>query len=487
MAAQKTPPLDLMSYVRVSRKEIKMSDLNIIEAIDDENLFRPFFKNPSTWKAWMSFLCALFGLPMEDYEARKIFKECTKRKTLPSRQVSEAWMVVGRRGGKSFISALVAVYLACFGDYSKYLQVGESGVIMLICPDRRQARVLMRYISALMNNVALLKPLIVKETLESIELNNRVIIEVHTASFRTIRGYSVIAAIIDEIAFLRSEDAANPDEEILSAVRPAMVSIPDSLLLCLSSPYAKRGALYDSYKRYFGREREILVWQASTRTMNPSVSEKIIEQAMQRDPESARAEYLAQFRSDIQAYVSREAIEQCTILGRIELPPIPGVRYSAFVDPSGGSSDSFTLAISHEENRRKILDCIREVRPPFNPDKVVKDYAELLRSYWLREVTGDRYGGIWPESKFREYGIAYKISEKNKSDLYRDFLPLVNGQQIELLDNKRLSSQLTSLERRTGRGGRDTIDHPFGLHDDVCNAVAGVLVGTAPLKIAGTW
>ena len=37
-------------------------------------------------------------------------------------------------------------------------------------------------------------------------------------------------------------------------------------------------------------------------------------------------------------------------------------------------------------------------------------------------------------------------------------------------------TQITSLERRTVRGGRDSIDHAPGAHDDVANAVAGAVV-----------
>ena len=36
--------------------------------------------------------------------------------------------------------------------------------------------------------------------------------------------------------------------------------------------------------------------------------------------------------------------------------------------------------------------------------------------------------------------------------------------------------QLCSLERRTARGGKDSIDHSPGMHDDIANAVAGALV-----------
>jgi hypothetical protein len=98
-----------------------------------------------------------------------------------------------------------------------------------------------------------------------------------------------------------------------------------------------------------------------------------------------------------------------------------------------------------------------------------------LKSYSIDKVTGDKYGGIWPTEQFSKFGISYEASAAPKSDLYRDLLPVINSVRIELLDNPRLVAQLCSLERRTARGGRDSIDHAPGGHDDVCNAVAGVV------------
>jgi hypothetical protein len=164
------------------------------------------------------------------------------------------------------------------------------------------------------------------------------------------------------------------------------------------------------------------------------------------------------------------------IPGRHELPKISGASYSGFCDPSGGSSDSFTLAIAHSENNRGILDLIREVRPPFSPEAITAEFASLLKSYGIHEIVGDRYGGEWPRERFREHGIEYNTSERTKSDIYKELLPLLNFGKVDLLDNWRLVSQLCGLERRTARGGRDSIDHPSGSYDDVANAVAGVLV-----------
>ena len=60
--------------------------------------------------------------------------------------------------------------------------------------------------------------------------------------------------------------------------------------------------------------------------------------------------------------------------------------------------------------------------------------------------------------------------------LYANALPLLNSRRVELLDHPRLQAQLLGLERRTARGGRDSIDHAGGGHDDLANAACGALV-----------
>jgi hypothetical protein len=193
----------------------------------------------------------------------------------------------------------------------------------------------------------------------------------------------------------------------------------------------------------------------------------------ERDPASANAEYGANFRTDVEAFISLEAIEACGSPGIFERPPLPDIEYSAFCDPSGGSADSMTVAIGHREDDIAVIDAIREVRPPFSPESVVSEFATLLRSYLVGTIRGDRYAGEWPREQFRKHGIEYLPSEKTKSELYNSLLPLLNSCRINLLDNKRLIAQLCGLERRTARGGRDSIDHGPGAHDDVANCVAG--------------
>jgi hypothetical protein len=261
--------------------------------------------------------------------------------------------VVGRRGGKSLISALTAVYLACFRDYRDVLSPGETGVLMVLAADRRQARVVFSFITAFFDT-PMLGRMVLTRLKESIELTNNIRIEIHTASFRSVRGYTIVAAICDEIAFWPNEDSSNPDIEIVNALRPAMATVPNALLLGISSPYARRGVLWNAYREHYGKDSEdVLVWQSNTRSMNPQVSESLIQHAYESDEISARSEYGAEFRSDIESFLSFEVVQRAVVLGRYELAPFSGANYLAFTDPSGGHSDSFTLAIAHREKTRR--------------------------------------------------------------------------------------------------------------------------------------
>ena len=211
-------------------------------------------------------------------------------------------------------------------------------------------------------------------------------------------------------------------------------------------------------------------------TMNLTVPQPFIDSAYERDPVSAASEYGAQFRSDFESFISREVVEAGIESSCFERAPLAKIQYIAFVDPSGGSSDSYTLAVAHREDSQVVLDCLREWRPPFSPEAVTAEAAALMKSYQLHEVTGDAYAGEWPRERFQTHGVTYRLSEKNRSELYLELLPLLNSRRVQLLDHKRLVNQLTALERRIACSGKDSIDHPPGGHDDVANAAAGALV-----------
>ena len=453
--------------------------MNLLQAIDDPALFKPWFKDRETWKAWTAFVGALFALPLDEEQAR-IYRQCTGRSELPTEPAKEGWLICGRRAGKSFVLALIAVYLACFRDYRAYLAPGERATALVIAADRKQARVIFRYIRALLKNVPMLAPMIERETSDAFDLTGSVTIEVGTASYRSTRGYTFCAVLADELAFFPSDEATEPDYAILNAIRPGMLTIPGAMLLCASSPYAQRGALFDAFKKWFGQSVPQLVWRAPTRVMNPTVPQSEIDAAYEKDPADAAAEYGAEFRNDLEDFITRAAIDACVRPGLREVPPARVHHYVGYVDPSGGASDSFTMAIAHREGAQGsetvILDLVREAKPPFSNEAIVSEFCETLKRYRVSRVLGDNYAGEWPKEQFRKHGIDYRPADLHASDLYRHLLPLVMSRSVDLLDNERMVMQLVSLKRSTTVGRKDNISHKRGAHDDIANAVAGAVV-----------
>jgi hypothetical protein len=233
--------------------------------------------------------------------------------------------------------------------------------VLIIAPDQRQALIVLEYIAATFAATPILSQLVASRTADTLTLTNRVSIEVRSASFRRLRGPTYLAVICDEAAFWHSDESANPDVEILNAVRPGLATT-NGLLAIISSPYARRGVVWDAWRCHYGPAGDplILVAHGASRTFNPSLPQSVVDRALERDAASASAEYLAQFRTDVESFISREAVEACVAVGVRERAPLPDADYMGFVDPSGGSADSMTLAVAHKEGDVVVIDALRE-------------------------------------------------------------------------------------------------------------------------------
>jgi len=451
----------------------------IRDAMTDPALFGGQFGGES-WLGWRALLAGFYGLALDDAEAER-FKRLTGRESVPQSAHDELWLVVGRRGGKSQCAALLAVYEAAFKSHADKLAPGEVATVAVLAADRKQARAVFRYVAGLLRSNPMTERMIAREDREAIELTNRAVIEITTASYRSARGYTFAAVIADEIAFWRSEDSANPDAEVIAAVRPGLATLGGPLV-CLSSPYAKRGELWRVYRKHYREPSPVLVAQAASRVMNPGLPERVVAEAYERDSAAAASEYGAAFRADIAAFIQRDVIEAATRPSPLEIPPDRRHRYSAFVDPAGGGNDEFTMAIGHPEGERLVVDVIRARRG--TPAAIVAEYAALLKEYGIREAKADRYAGSWPADEFERHGIKVAPAGKPKSELYQDTLAALNSGRVELPPDDRMQTQFMALERRTSRSGRDSIDHPPHGSDDRANAAAGLVACNSTRDIA---
>lgn len=444
------------------------------------------FSGP-TWATWRIVARLIDGdgdllTPSERETALRL----TGRTVLPTAPPREVFIGAGRRGGKSRFGALVACWLAA-AEYPQ-LSAGETAIIAHIGPDKRQAEIDLSYARGIVKGSKIMRAELIADTSDGLEFAHHTRLEVATASYRTVRGRSLAGGIIDESAFLRADDSALPDKELVRALRPGLLTL-HGLLLVISSPHRKVGILYDAHRKYFGvddQDRGLYI-QASSRDLNPSIDQADIDSAMEDDPSAAQSEYMGFFRADLQGFLDDETVDGAIVPGRRMLPRSLTSKHVAFADPSGGRGDAFTLAVAHQEpapsgqaSGRVVLDCLQAVAPPFDPESVVSGMAETIKSYGLAEVAGDQYAGEWVPAAFRRFGITYKPSELTRSEIYLECLPLFSQGRIELLDLPVLRTQLLLLERRTRAGGRDSVDHPRGAHDDYANAAAGALRLAAP-------
>lgn len=449
----------------------------IIEAKESEEFFRPAFREKDiknkTWQGWDTFLKTLYALEMSE-EEKSLYFECTGRTETPKKAFKEAYCICGRRGGKSFISALIAVYSAIFGNWEQYLTKGETAYVFCIATDREQAKVVLDYARGLLS---LFPDIVEKELTWSIHLKNRVNIAVKTCSYRGTRGFTTAVIILDELAHFKDERSANPAEEVVYSLEPGLLE--EGLLIGISTTHRRWGYLYNVWKNHFGKEdSDTLIWVAPTLRMNPTYSEKKINRFMKRDVSAARSEYFCEWREDIEAFLTEAMLDAVIDHSITYNLPEPGVRYSAFVDVSGGRQDSFAMTIGHREGELIIVDLLSCVDAPVSdPEVVIGQFCDTLKEYKVSQVVGDAYAAEFVSSAFRKQGVIYRASELDKSELYINFQPLIATQRVLLPNNEKLKTQFLQLERRPRSGGKDIVDHPQGLHDDLANACAGVCVG----------
>jgi phage terminase large subunit-like protein len=241
-------------------------------ALEQPDLLQPIMADAS-WLGWRTLLIAAMGEELTP-EERTVFQGLTGRERESGAPVEEAFFIVGR-GGKTRAAAVLACHLAVFGGLNARLVAGERGVVAVLAASVWQAQRAFGYIKGVLDGVAAFRELVVASSSDEIVLSNGISIECRPASYRTLRGASLVAVIADELAYWRFEqDSRNPDREILDAVRPALAASGGPLIV-ISSPYAKAGELWGTFRRHFGEGGDPLVRvaRAATRTMNPALSE----------------------------------------------------------------------------------------------------------------------------------------------------------------------------------------------------------------------
>jgi hypothetical protein len=453
-----------------------MRPITVTDALLDPNLLGAALGGASTWATWLAVLKAAHGIRLDARE-RDLFTTVSGGREPPAHKVKELVCIASRRSGKGRMAAALAVHSALLTDHRSVLARGEVGVVACVSPTRSQATILLDYARGYLEASPLLRREVRDTAADEIRLRNGTVICTLASDYRSLRGRTLLLAIMDEAAFLRDEQSTVPDIECARALLPGLATT-GGMLCILSSPYRRAGLLYERHRRFFGKDDAgTLVIQAPSTLLNPTLDPGTIAAAEDADAVAARSEWLGEFRTDIASYLDDATLEAAVEFGRpLELPPRANHQYTAFVDASGGRSDAYTLSIAHKEGERVIADVVRGVPAPFDPQSVTQEFAALAKQYSCQKVTGDNYSADWVTAAWRAAGFTYERSEKNKSQIYLEALPLFTRHLISLPDHKHLLRELRLLERRTHRSGKDSVDHGPRGNDDHANALCGAAV-----------
>jgi hypothetical protein len=451
--------------------------VSLAQAMRDPNLLGAPFQAPSFWP-WHAVAKLISGEQLETREA-ELFHECTGRSKLPTRPVKRLIVLGGRRTGKDRFESPVAVHRAALsGNWKSVMSAGEQASVILIGADKKQARILRRYCQGLLQT-PLLAAEVTRTSDEMIEFRSGATLEVVTNDASLVRGRSAIAVLGSECCWWNTaEGSSSSDEDVVGAAEPSLAMCPDGGLLMLASSVGRRaGFMYRKWKELFGvDDAEDLVWLAPSRTMNPALPQKVVDKAYADDPQRAKAEFGSEWRDDLAAFLDPALVDAAVDRGIVTRSPQKQVKYFGFVDVSGGVADAYALAIAHKDGDKIILDNLTSRKAPFNPATVTGDMAKVGKEYGIGQVTGDRYSAQWAVQSWAAQGIKYVHSDRDRSEIYIEALPLFSAGRARILDNPKLILQLCALERRQ-TPTRDRVDHARGAghHDDEANACAGAM------------
>ncbi len=410
---------------------------------------------------------------------------------------------LGRRSGKTLMSAIVATYAACMlaDEYKRHLRPGERFYIVSIANTIGQAKIALQGVKDLIGGSLILKRLIVRETSDTLELSNGAVFKALPASSRSGRGMACPLLIFDELAHAVDSEVGNAAGSTLyQALSPSVAQFGKlGKILLLSSPWIQSGIFWDLYKQAAsGNFAHMQVVQAPTWEVNPTISRDFLEQERSRDPELFSIEYGANFSQSLSGFVGSDLVDVAVNYERGPLPPLKKFigSYYLSLDPAKGNRDAYTACIVHYDDARLVVDRWHQFSPNWSDGKkqqvniseVENWILEQNDLYGFREVIADQYNS---QSTIQRLTGRLKIREltwtaPTKTEAFSKLRELFNAGNIELYPHPKANQQIKNLTVTYRASGQWGVSGGTGAAvDDYPSALAGAVL--IAQKFAGSW
>jgi len=383
------------------------------------------------------------------------------------------WLfLAGRRGGKSLISDIIACYEGLVPDFGDVLREEEERFIILLSVRQDSANLHIENISRLIRKSKTFRGMILERTRERIRLANGVTILSLPASGRAVRGYTASTVILDELAHFVDTQGNQSADSVYDAISPVLATFGDKgRMIITTTPAARSGIVYELYDRASqGELEDYHVTRADSRSLNPKVSERTINRAMNRDALSARVEYYAEFADPVSSYLDSETINRAVERRRRAEKGDPGQVYVMAIDPAT-MADRYAFVICHREEGRIIHDYSHIMTPPVDPNAAEELLFHLVKQFKPNKIrcdtasTVERLKGKIPELEYTPFSRPFKLK------IYGALKEALNMGQLSLYPDEDLIDELHAIQIRNGvdiaapKSGRVK-------HDDLADCLA---------------
>jgi hypothetical protein len=448
----------------------------------------------------------LLNTPLWDKQAEILEQFWTGSYTL-------AVWALGRRSGKTLMAAVTATYAATMlaDEYKRYLRPGEKFFIVSVANTIDQARIALQSVKDLITSSPILKPLIVRDTTDTLELSNGAVFKALPASSRSGRGMACPVVIFDELAHALDTEAGNAaGDSLYAALSPSVAQFGGlGKILLLSSPWIQQGVFWDLYKQAdSGQYPYMQRVNLPTWEVNRNISQDWLDQEKARDPELFRIEYGAEFTGNVAAFLNSQLIDAAINHDRGVLPPLPKFkgRYYLSLDPAKGNRDAYTAVIAHLDGDRLVVDLFHQFAPSWGDGKkvtvaiaLVEDWIlEQHYSYGFASVVLDQYNS---SSTIQRLSGKVKIKEltwtaPSKTEAYSKLRELANAGNLELYPHPKAIQQIKNLTVKyrpngtwdvSGGTGAAVDDYPSALAGAVLNARQNIRRQPIPSHSFSTW
>lgn len=417
---------------------------------------------------------------------------CNIAKVEEGKERREMILSIGRRSGKTTISACIAAYetykLISKGDPQAYYGLPHSNNIQIIsvATDKDQAGLLYQEVSGHYRNCSFFSPYTANNTQSYARFQTPKDIE-RTGSYiddptakatlkitfrscvaKGLRGAGNIVVILDEVAHFTDKGQSGA-EAVYNAVTPSTSAfsakdendsrIPigpvEGRIISISSPLGKQGQFYKlfSIAMQGGRASEnMLAIQAPTWEVNPTVPASEFEKHYIKDTTVFFTEYGGEFTDRTRGWIEDPRDLMACVDPKLKPRTQGRARQPHFLGLDLGLvGDGTAVAIGHIESKdgenKIVLDYVDQIKAGEGDyahldrlefDDVAEWVHSLTKKYYITEGLFDQWAGIPFEQALQKKGLKQLKSEhftKNKtSEIFKNFKDMMWDKKLVLYD-----------------------------------------------------